>query len=370
MSDLKIEQVELYKSIIPLKEPFIISLGAIENSQNVVVIIRTNEGITGHGECSPFLTINGENVDTCFVMGKLLAAVLKNQDPLKIKKCTRLMDRAIFGNSSIKSAFDMALFDIASQHAQVPLYQFLGGSLDKVLRTDMTVSMNDKNKMAADALKFKEAGFSVIKVKLGQSKEKDVERIRAIRLAIGHDIPIRIDANQGWKIKTAIETLQALEEYKIQHCEEPIARWKFMRLGKVKEKSPIPIMADETCCDHHDAQRLVDLDACDMLNLKLGKSGGIFNAMKIIAIAEKAGMEMQVGGFLESRLGMTAAAHLALASPLIQHCDFDTPLMFTSDPVTGGIQYLPGGEIQLPVTPGLGAAMEEDWLQQMEHIIL
>ncbi|HEY9362805.1 MAG TPA: dipeptide epimerase [Chitinophagaceae bacterium] len=368
MSEMKIEQVELYKCFIPLKEPFVISLGAIENAENIVVVIRTNKGITGYGECSPYLTINGENIDTCFIVGQLLARVLKEKDPLQIKKCVRLMDRRIYGNSSIKSAFDMALHDIAAQHAGVPLYEFLGGSKDKILFTDMTVSIGDENKMAADALKFKEAGFSVIKVKLGESKEKDTARIRAIRLAIGDDIPLRIDANQGWKIKTAIEVLQALEEYKIQHCEEPIARWKFMKLGKVKRNSPIPVMADESCCDHHDAQRLIELDACDMLNVKLGKSGGIYNAMKIFSITEQAQMPMQVGGFMESRLGMTAAAHLALASSLVHHCDFDTPLMFTADPVAGGIRYLQGGEIEVPDTPGLGATIDESWLEKMDHI--
>ena len=107
-----------------------------------------------------------------------------------------------------------------------------------------------------------------------KSKKTDVARIKAIRKAIGKKIPLRIDANQGWNVKTAIKTLQALKDYNIQFCEEPIPRWNFMKLKKVKKKSPIPIMADESCCDHHDAQRLIQLGACDMFNLKLGKSGG------------------------------------------------------------------------------------------------
>src|SRR6185436_20431106 len=116
------------------------------------------------------------------------------------------------------------------------------------------------------------------------------ERIRAIRAAVGNEIPLRIDANQGWKVNEAIETLNALKEFDIQHCEEPIARWKFMKLRKVRKNSPIPIMADESCGDHHDAKRLIDLDACDMINVKLGKSSGLTNAKKIIALAEKAKM--------------------------------------------------------------------------------
>jgi L-alanine-DL-glutamate epimerase-like enolase superfamily enzyme len=224
--------------------------------------------------------------------------------------------------------------------------------------------------MAADALKFKEQGFPAIKVKLGESKEKDVERIAAIRNAIGKDIPLRIDANQGWKVRTAIETLNALEEYNIQHCEEPIARWNFMKLRKVKKNSPIEIMADESCGDHHDAKRLIDLEACDSMNIKLGKSGGIFNAKKIIALCDKEGMPMQVGAFMESRLGMTAAAHLALCSDNIIHCDFDTPLMFTEDPVSGGISYEENGVIKVPEVTGLGATIKESWLNKMDKIVV
>lgn len=369
-SNLKIGQIEIYKLRIPLKEPFVISLGVIENAENILVIIRTDRGITGYGECSPYMTINGESVDSCFIVGQYIAMMLKNRDPLLIEDCTRAMDSLIYGNSSIKSAFDMALHDIAAQNAGLPLYKFLGGKNNKVLTTDMTVSIGEPGKMAADALKFMNEGFPVIKVKLGQAKDKDIERIKAIRNAIGMDIPLRIDANQGWKVNTAIETLNALARFNIQHCEEPIARWNFMKLGKVRKNTPIPIMADESCCDHHDAKRLIDLNACDYLNVKLGKSSGIVKAKKIIRIAEKAEIKMQVGAFMESRLGITAAAHLALTSKEIIYCDFDTPLMFTEDPVTGGIIYKEDGVMEIPETPGLGASIEGDWLEKAEKIII
>jgi L-alanine-DL-glutamate epimerase-like enolase superfamily enzyme len=367
---LTIQQVELYKLLIPLKEPFVISLGPQYDAESIIVIIKTDAGITGYGECSPYTSINGESLDTCFIVGQYFAKILKGKDSLQIKECCAAMDKIIFSNSSIKSAFDMALHDIAAQHAGVPLYKFLGGKNNKVLTTDMTVSIGDPKKMAADAAKFKEQGFPAIKVKLGESKEKDVERIATIRKAIGKDIPLRIDANQGWKVKTAIETLNALEEFNIQHCEEPIARWNFMKLRKVKKNSPIPIMADESCCDHHDAKRLIDLKACDMINVKLGKSSGIYNAKKIIAIAEKANMDMQVGAFMESRLGITAAAHLALCSDHIKHCDFDTPLMFTEDPVSGGIIYENNGVMKLSETAGLGAWIDESWLNKFEKVTI
>ncbi|MFW5759168.1 MAG: dipeptide epimerase, partial [Bacteroidota bacterium] len=333
--NLKIERIEIYQSRIKLKEPFVISLGLLDYAENVIVVIRTNNGISGYGECSPFMTINGESMDTGFIVGQYLAKVLKGKNPLSIEECSQAMDSVIYGNSSIKSAFDIALYDIASQNANLPLFRFLLGNNNKTLITDYTVSIGDPKKMASDAQKIKDNGFQVIKVKLGESKDKDVERIRLIRETIGGTIPIRIDANQGWDTDEAIQTLNALGIYNIQHCEEPIPRWNFMELSKVRKESPIPIMADESCWDHNDAKRLIDFSSCDLFNVKLGKSSGIFKAQKIIRIAEQAGIKIQVGGFLESRLGFTAAAHLALTSDNIVYCDFDTPLRFVEDPVVG-----------------------------------
>ncbi len=368
--NLQISQIEIFKLTIPLKKPFIISLGSISNAQNIIVVIRTDKGLSGFGECSPFMTINGESQETCFVVGQTLAKILKGKDPLDIKGNMELMDKIIYGNSSIKSAFDIAMHDIASQNAGMPLYQFLGGKNNKVLITDYTISIDDPQKMAADAITIKEAGFPVIKVKLGEGKEIDVERIKAIRKAIGKKLPLRIDANQGWDVHTAIKTLQALEKYNIQYCEEPIPRWDFMNLKKIKNKSLIPIMADESCSDHHDAKRLIQLHACDMFNLKLGKSSGLFKAQKIIGLAERENMIMQVGGFMESKITMTANAHLALSSKNILHCDFDTPLMFAEDPVSGGIVYKEKGIIELPDTPGLGAWIDKERLDKMEGVII
>ena len=366
-----IQTISIYKLFVPLKEPFVISLGPIHHVQNVVVVIKTKQGITGFGECSPYMTINGESVDTCFIVGQYFAKVLKGQNALDITACCTAMNKTIYANYSIKSAFDMALHDIAAQHAGVPLYRFLGGKKDKILTTDMTVSIGAPKKMQQDAIQFKAAGFPAIKVKLGEDLDKDVARIKAIREGIGDDIPLRIDANQGWQTAdNAIAVLNALAPYNIEHCEEPIARWRFMELSNVSAASPIPIMADESCGDHHDAERLIALNACPMFNIKLGKTGGLSDAMKIVKLAAAANMHLQTGGFMESRLGMTAGAHLALSDAHIVHCDFDTPLMFTEDPVSGGIEYKQNGVIEVPDVPGLGAIIKEEYLNNAEQVTI
>ena len=365
---VSIKEVQVYKSPIALKEPFKISLGILTHAENVVVKITTDEGFTGFGECSPFLTINGESMDTCFIVAQYIARVLKGKNALDISACILAMEKLIYANNSIKSAFDMALYDIAAQHAGVPLYEFLGGTKSKELVTDYTVSIDEPEKMAADAAKIQANGFQVIKVKLGQRVDLDLERMKQIRAAVGMDIPIRIDANQGWDPQSAISLLNKLHPYNIQHCEEPIPRWNYMELASIRKASPIPIMADESCCDQHDARRLANLGACNLFNVKLGKSGGIFNAMQIVEVSEEHHINIQVGGFLESRLAFTAAAHFALSSDKIVYCDFDTPLMFVGDPVSGGIQYDSRGVISVPEGPGLGAGFNEAYLADLECV--
>jgi L-Ala-D/L-Glu epimerase len=362
---LKIEAIEIYQSAVKLKEPFKISLGLLTCAENIIVVIRTNRNISGFGECSPFMTINGESMETAFVVARYLANVLIGKNPLEIEARSSEINRVIYGNSSIKSAFDIALYDIAAKHAGLPLYALLGGRKNKTLVTDYTVSLDDPDKMVSDALKIKAAGFQVIKVKLGESAEDDLKRIKLIREAVGATIPLRIDANQGWDFETAIEILPKLAPYGIQFCEEPIPRWDWMQLPRLSKISPIPIMADESCCDPHDAERLIGLSACPYFNIKLGKSSGILNALKIIKLAEKAGIQMQVGGFLESRLGFTASAHLSLVSDQIVFSDFDTPLMFEEDPVQGGITYSTTGEINVPDAPGLGAVVDQTYLENL-----
>jgi len=367
---ITISQVEIYKLRIPLIEPFITSLGAETHVENVIVVLRTSNGITGFGECSPFMPVNGESMDTCFIVGQYFAKLIKGKDPLAITDRLAEMDRLIYGNTSIKSAFDIALHDIIGQTKGVPLYKLYDGKNNKELVTDYTVSLDNPEKMAADAVKIKNAGYPAIKVKLGESRKKDVERIKFIRDVVGFDIPMRIDANQGWKVKEAIETLNALDAYNIEHCEEPIARWNYMRMRKVKKNSPIPIMADESCGDAHDAERLIKLKACDLINIKIGKSGGLLNGYEIVKLADKAGMQMQIGAMLESRLGMLASAHLALCSDNIIYCDFDTPLMFSEDVVTGGLTYHANGVMKVPDTPGLGARIEQNILDRLEKVVI
>ncbi len=365
---MKITSVEFYHAKLKLKQPFITSLGFRDHANNMYVRIQTDKGLEGWGECSPYAPINGETVDTCFLIGEMIGKRLLGQDPREHQDITSLMDSTIYGNTSIKSAIDIACYDLAAKYEDEPLYIYLGGSIDKKIYTDYTVSVSDIDKMVIDALRIKELGFPAIKVKLGDGKADDVKRMHAIREAVGSDIDIRIDANQGWKVKQAIQVLNGIEDLNIQYCEEPINRHNYFKLKKVRNNSPVKIMADECLHDHYDARKLIKGDHCDMFNIKLGKSSGLYKAQKIVEEADNAQIPMQIGGFLESRILFTANCHLAHTSPLIKYSDFDSPLFHEYDPVLGGMEYQKDWEIRLPEVPGLGLKVEDSFLKSCRSL--
>ena len=367
---MKVHSVELYHVPRKLKKPFITSLGYNEYAHSVYVKIITDVGLIGYGECTPSPYINGETHETCFVIGKLLAQGLIGKDPSDIESGFELMSKLIYANNSIKSAFDIAHYDIISKSKDLPLYKYLGGEISKKIYTDYTVSVGEIDEMVEDAIKVKQDGYKIIKVKLGKGGDKDIERIKHIREAAGNDIKIRVDANQGWETDEAERTLSGLHEYDIQYCEEPIRRYKFDKLPELRKESPVKIMADESVLDHYDAHRLINTKACDYINIKLGKSSGIFKALKIIKAAEKAKMQLQLGGFLESKLLFTANTHLAHTSDYCAFYDFDSPLFAIENPVVGGMEYGKNGEVTLNDRPGLGLSLDEKYLKNVNKLIV
>ena len=223
--------------------------------------------------------------------------------------------------------------------------------------------------MVEQSIEIINNGFKIIKVKLGDNGKKDVERIKAIRECIGKDIQIRIDANQGWDVDEAIEALNNMNKYNIEYCEEPINRDLSFRLGEVKMASPINIMADESLFTSYDAEMMIHGNHCDMFNLKIGKHGGLYESNKIIKIAEKNNIPMQVGGFIESKIIFTVNCHLGHTSDLIKFFDCDSPLFHKKNPVVGGIDYKNDWELVVPNSNGIGVNLDLDFLKNCSKII-
>lgn len=350
--------------------PFTIATGTMVSAQNIFIRLHTNAGFYGVGECSAFPMIVGETQATCFAMAKDFAAIWKGKDAAQIEERMNELHAAAAFNTTIKSAFDMALYDLAARAAGQPLYRFLGGDKKKTLETDITVGIDDSERMAEQARIFKQQGFRIIKVKLGKAPEEDIERIKKIRAAIGDEILLRIDANQGWDYNDALHALQNMAQYDIQFCEQPMRYWNDHKLPELRKHVPIKIMADESVYDHHDAERLIAAGACDYVNIKFAKSGGIAEAIKINAVCEANRIPCMMGGMLESRIALSAFAHFALAHDNIIFYDMDTCMLgHKKDPVMGGVQYN-GYNLELPNGAGIGADAEEAFLETLEKITI
>lgn len=363
---MKIIAITLYRYDIPLKAPIAISLGTIEHARNLLVEITTDEGLTGWGEGSPFWMIVGETQASGLAAAQDMARLLLHRNPLDIEGCVTALTRYLPGHPTTRSAFDMALYDLAAKAAAMPLYQFLGGS-KRTLVTDETIYLNPPERMVEDALRIRANGGEAIKVKLGTNARDDIQRISSIRCMIGTDLPIRTDANQGWDVVTAQTVLWAISNWNVQYCEQPIRRHDIAGLRHLRQQVSVPVMADESLFDATDALRLVREEAVDYFNIKLSKSGGIFEALRINAIAEAAGVPCMIGCMSESRLALTANAHFASARQNVRFCDLDACFEHADDPVRGGIIYH-GYQIELPDAPGIGTDVDPVFLAKCEQV--
>jgi L-alanine-DL-glutamate epimerase-like enolase superfamily enzyme len=358
---MKIVATGIYKFSIPM-HPFTIATGRMEFAQNTLIKVFTDRGLVGLGECSAFPMIVGETQNTCFEMAKDFAALWKGKPAEKIEERMNELHAFTAFNSTIKSAFEMALFDLAAKAANLPLYKFLGGE-KKSLETDLTIGLGSAEEMARQATEFVGKGVKILKIKLGTGINEDIERIKTIRGCIDKTIQLRVDANQGWTFNDAVFVLNAINEFDIQFCEQPLRTWDDPLLPELKNLSPIPIMADESVWDHHDADKLLRANSCSYVNIKFAKSAGILEAAKINQVCEEFKVPCMMGGMLESRLALSAFAHFATVHPNIKFYDMDTCLLgHKIDPVTGGVTYN-NFFVEIPETPGHGAEVDEDFLK-------
>ena len=351
-------------------EPFVIATEVSTVAQNTFLRVHLENGLVGMGECSAFPMLTGETQSTCFEVAKDLARLLKGREagtaadiPARLAE----LHAHIAFNTTIKSAFDMALHDLAAKAAGQPLFRFLGG-VRKPIETDMTLGIGTPGKMAEAARKAVAKGARTLKIKLGKSAVEDIERVRAIRVAAGPDIALRADANQGWDFDTAVSALQGIAPFGIQFCEQPIHQDFDIRLPELRALSPVPIMADESVFNRYDAIRLIEVGAIDYVNVKLAKSGGILEARAIADETARRGVKCMLGGMLESRLALTAKVHLAMAHANFHFYDLDTCLLGQlEDPVVGGARYA-GFALEVGEGAGIDADIDAGFLARCEGV--
>lgn len=352
---MKITHIETMEIITPLKKPFKTALRQTSISESIIVKVYTDDGLVGFGSAPPTAVITGDT------MGSIKSAIVDFISPaimgMDIEEFEPIMKRlhsSIYRNTSAKAAMDMALYDLYGKHYKIPLYKLFGGAR-KEIESDITVSVNSPEEMAKDAMEYVKSGYTTLKTKVGLDSQLDIVRVKRIREEIGSDVKLRLDANQGWIAKDAITTIRKLEDMgmNIELVEQPVKAHDLDGLKYVTDNVDTPIMADESLFSPEDAFKILKLRAADILNIKLMKCGGLHNALKINAMAESCGVECMLGSMIESKIGITAAAHLACGKLNITRVDLDAVDLMAEDPIDGGV-IVTGSRHAIPESYGLG----------------
>lgn len=352
---MKITNIRIGEISVPLRTPFKTALRTVNSVEDIIIEIYTDTGNIGFGEAPPTGVITGDTKGA--IVGAIKEHIKKNIIGMDIENFEEIMlklDKSLIKNTSAKAAVDIALYDLYGQLYNAPLYKLLGGYRKEII-TDITISVNDPEEMAKDSINAIKRGFKTLKIKVGKDSLIDMERMKAIRKAIGYDVKLRIDANQGWKPKEAVKALRRMEDegLEIEFVEQPVAAHDVEGLKFVTDNVSIPVLADESVFSPEDALNILQKRAADLINIKLMKTGGIHNALKICSAAEIYGVECMIGCMLEAKVSVNAAVHLAAAKSIITKIDLDGPVLCSEDPIEGGAIF-EEYKITLNDTPGLG----------------
>ena len=353
---MKITDIRFGMLRVPLKTPFKTALRTVELVEDIVVTIHTDTGHVGYGEAPATAVITGDTHGSIVsAINKFIAPRLIGEEVANLNRITRLIQGALERNTSAKAAVEIAVYDLWAQLYETPLYKMLGGG-EPVITTDITISVDHIDKMVADSLSAVDRGFESLKIKVGKDIGVDIERVKAIYAAVEGRALLRLDANQGWTAKQAVYAMQSLEDagVRLELLEQPVKAQDIDGLKYVTDRVHTPVMADESVFGPLQVIDLIKARAADIINIKLMKTGGISNAIRIADIAALYGVECMIGCMLETSISVAAAVHVAVAkSGVITKVDLDGPSLCAFDPVDGGVTFNES-EISISDAPGLG----------------
>jgi muconate cycloisomerase len=343
------------------------SLGEHVVGQYVLVRVADDAGRVGLGEASVTSVWSGETqAGTIALIRDLFAPLLLGADPFDVEWLSRRLDRAAFSNSFAKAALEMALLDLQGQTLGVPLYKLLGGAnpacVEKGIRLKFVVGAVEPALAAERARRMVDKGWTAIKVKIGRHDHPrvDVERLRAVRDAIGPNVLLTVDANGGYTVDQALWIAPHLEKLEVALFEQPTRRGDHGAMAAVRRRGGLPVMADESLFTPQDALAVIRADAADVLSLYPGKHGGVRATQAIAHLAEAAGVACTIGSNLEREVATAAMAHVAAATANVQ-CerfpgDLIGPVYFEESLTKEPLRYT-ADRVFLPETPGLGVAL-------------
>ncbi len=369
---MKISHCEAWPYKLELEEPFTIAYSSIDHTVNVFLRIETDRGLVGYGVGAHDEEVTGENEETILAaINDIAIPFLEGRDPAYIPRIITELEQKLrrgpggqsgnswAGNSgqpTALAAIDMALFDIAAKRAGLPLYKYLGAYRDSIA-TSVTIGILSPEETVAKALAWQQRGFISLKLKGGRNVEEDIERCRKVREAVGTDMELRFDANQGFSRDQAVKFIQAVGPARLSVLEQPIDKRDLGGLRVVSNTAgsayKLPVMADEAVLSPADAAAIERAGGADAYNIKLAKSGGLYRAAEIDAIARAAGAPTMIGCMDEAGLGVAAGLHYALSRPNVAYADLDGHLEFTNDPTAAAV-YIKDGILFPRNEPGIG----------------
>src|SRR5699024_4992810 len=354
----RISSIEVFMAQFPFKKPINISYTSYNSMDSIIVKIYTENGYFGYGEGTPDQHVTGETVDSVYNNIKNnLAPTLIGERPEDIEKIHDLMNKTINKAPTAKAALDIACFDLVGKKLKAPTYTLLGGRFHDNFPLTYVLSIDTHRTMANEALSALEEGYQIIKIKVGQNAITDIKRIKNVAQSINNRASLRIDANQGWESSDkTIEVLSSLKGIKIDWLEQPVDSNNIDELQEVRKRTNVPIMADESLLDVEDMRTIIDKKAATKVNIKLMKCGGIYPALKILALAESSKIECQIGSMVESSVGSAAGYQIAFSKKIINSVELTGPLKFSKD--IGNLYYdIP--LFKLNSLPGLGIDIDE-----------
>jgi len=305
----------------------------VEVLETLSVYLETDGPCEGLGAASPTAVITGDTTGSILAAFDFMEPLLKGRDPEDLNALLELVSQKLIHNTSAKAALDMALHDLYCKILQVPLWALLGGSR-KTLVTDLTISLGNLDEMTTQAVKGEARGFSALKIKLGRDAESEFLTFREISRQVS--CRLRIDANQGWSVKDTLRFMDrcAAEDLDVEFLEQPVHKTDLKGMAHIRKRISCPLVADESVFSPADALRVLDGECADIINVKLMKCGGIYQANRIAALAMTARCGLMLGCMMESLTGVSAALQLASSWTGLCYLDLDVPYLL-KEPSSG-----------------------------------